>query len=68
MCDLLHRDRQEIAEPEGVRRGTMLLVVLQTLAALRDRGDVAGGNPPKTVVRLVHFFKPVGAIVKSVEV
>ena len=46
----------------------MLLVVLQTLAALRDGGDVAGGNPPETVVRLVHFFKPLGAIAKSVDV
>jgi len=68
MCDLLHRGGKELGEPEGVRRRTVLLVALQTLAALRDARDVAGGNPPETVVRLVHFFKPLGAIAKSLDV
>jgi len=68
MRDLLHRDGKEIGEPERVWPRTILLVVFQTLAALRDRGDVAGGNSPETVVRLVHFFKPLGAIAKSVDV
>jgi hypothetical protein len=66
MCDLLHRGGKELGEPEGVRRRTVLLVALQPLAALRDGGDVAGGNPP--AVRLVHFFKPLGAIAKNLDV
>ena len=68
MCDLLHRGGKELGEPEGVRRRAVLLVALQTLAALRDARDVAGGNPPETVVRLVHFFKPLGAIAKNLDV
>jgi hypothetical protein len=29
---------------------------------------VTRGNPPKTAVRLVHFFKPPGAVAKGVDV
>jgi hypothetical protein len=32
-CDLLHGSGKELGEPEGVRRRTVLLIVLQALAA-----------------------------------
>jgi len=42
----------------------MFLVVFQPLAAVRDRGDVAGGNPPETITGLIHLFEPLGAVAK----
>src|ERR1700674_1053974 len=42
----------------------MLLVVFQPLAALGDRGNVAGRDPPETVAWLVHLFEPFRAVAK----
>src|SRR5467141_3030046 len=53
-----------LGKPERVRSCAMFLVVFQPLAAVRDRGDVAGGNPPETITGLIHLFEPLGAVAK----
>lgn len=47
-------------------RRTLQLVVLKPLATFRHCGLVSYRNPPKTVVRPVHPFKPLGAIFQNV--
>src|SRR5207247_9164360 len=74
-CDeRLNRDgvafglREKLRKPEGMRRWAMQLVVFEAFAAFGDRRNVAGGNPPKTVVRLFHFLEPFRAVFKDMGV
>ena len=37
---------KRLIEPEGVGRGAVALVMLETVAAFGDGGEMADGNPP----------------------
>ena len=43
----------------------MFLVMLQALAAFGNRGNVARGDPPEAIIRLVHLLEPFGAVAKD---
>lgn len=54
-----------LRKPEGIRRSTVPLVMVEALATFGDRRNVADGNPPKAIDGLVHFLEPFGAIAKD---
>src|SRR5437762_848081 len=64
----VRRLREVLRKPEGIWRSAMLLVVIEPLAALGDRGNVARRDPPKAVAGLVHFLEPFGAVTKNASV
>ena len=57
-----------LRKPESIRRGAVLLIVLQALAALGDTRNMADWNPPETIVGLIHLFEPIGSVAKHFRV
>src|SRR5215470_11349583 len=56
---------KKLLEPERICRRAMQLVVLEPFTAFRYLGNVARGNPPEAIMRLVHFLEPFGAVSKN---
>jgi hypothetical protein len=44
------------------------LVVLEAFAAFGNGRNVARGNPPQAVVRLIHFLEPIRALAENFNV
>src|SRR5439155_23779068 len=47
-----------LRKPNRILRGAMRLIMLQPLAALGHRRNVADRNPPQAAGRVVRFLKP----------
>src|SRR2546430_17391768 len=64
----VRRLRELLRKPKGIRSRAMRLVMLQPLAALGNRWDVAGGNPPQAVMRLVHLYETLRPVAEYLHV
>src|SRR5579883_1630052 len=63
----LGRGREQLLEPEGVRRGAVPLVMFQPFPPFRDSRNVAGRNPPQAVDWLAQLLEPLRPLLENFE-